>query len=103
MIPGVKSNTYLPSEGERLEGYAERLRSTLSDFEEWSSKHSAWFTHYGPGPCWICDLLLVMRYTCDVLNDICNETKIKHMTLTARHAKGATNMDYFEFKIGIVK
>ncbi len=90
---------YLPSEGELLSGYASRLRVTLSQFEGYAQGHISWYTHYGKGPCWICDLLNMSRYICDILNDIDNELSPKKLKLVAERPKGSYDNTNFEFKI----
>ncbi len=90
---------FLPSEGETLEGYCFRIREIAKQLEGYSSNHIKWYTHYGAGACWICDSMNILRYTCDVMNDISNELASKKMVLKATHPKGATNAEYFEFLI----
>ncbi len=95
----VKSTLgFLPSEGEELQGYCERLRLIVQQLEEYSMNHIKWYTHYGAGACWICDGNNVMRYAIDVMNDVALEVASKYR-LKARHPKGATNPEYFEFKL----
>ncbi len=95
-----KSNVgYFPSEGETLIGYTERLRTLAMQYEGWMQNHIKWFTHYGAGACSICDIQNINRYAIDILVDIANELKTKNIKMIAHRPKGATSMDYFEFKL----
>jgi len=88
---------FLPSAEETLEGYSMRIREIAKQIEGYSQGHIKWFTHYGPGACWICDILNVLRYTTDIMNDVSNELASKKIVLKAEHPKGSTNPEYFEF------
>ncbi len=90
---------YVPSQGETLGGYAERLRDTLAQFEGWLQTHVNWYTHYGMGACPICDLLNMVRYQNDIINDIANELLTRKFKMEAERPKGTTDHSFFEFKI----
>ncbi len=90
---------FLPSQGETLKGYTERIRQIAQQIEGYSQNHIKWYTHYGAGACWICDLNNVLRYTCDIMSDVSNELLKKKYHLKATHPKGATNPDFFEFTL----
>ncbi len=95
-INSINSIAIYPSQGERLEGYIDRCSVVVSQLEGWSSGHVSWFTHYGPGSCWICDCLLQARNMIDIMAELCKSDK-KHKYV-AEHPKGSTNPQYFVFK-----
>ncbi len=98
-IEAKENIAYVPSQGEQLEGYAERLRDTLAQYEGWLQTHVKWYTHYGMGACPICDLLNMSRYQNDIINDICQELKTRKFKLIAERPKGTTDHTFFEFKL----
>lgn len=61
----------LPSNGETLEGYAQRLHEVASQHRNYSICHLHWHTHTGAGACWICDTLNILEFTIDSLQAIC--------------------------------
>ncbi len=96
MSENKENLAYLPSERESLSGYSRRVRACLSQYEGYLQNHIKWYTHYGPGPCPICDLLNMSRYLCDIVNDIVNE--VNKYEFEAERAKGSYDNTNFEFK-----
>lgn len=68
---------FTPSDGESLEGYAIRAGSIISQYREHLSNHVGWFTHYGAGPCPVCDLLALCDYLQGIFLDISKYDKKK--------------------------
>ncbi len=61
---------YLPSVGEDLQGYVERLRHILAEQSGYLQKHTGWYVHRGTGECPICNLENIGTYICDMLLDV---------------------------------
>lgn len=62
---------YLPSDGETLEAYAYRLTDICQQTRhDTMTSHDKWYTHYGAGPCWICNMIDMCDYMCSLLKDI---------------------------------
>ncbi len=68
---------FVPSEGETLEGYAVRAGEIISQVRETLTNHVNWYTHYGPGPCPICDVNALCDYLDGILLDISKYDKKK--------------------------
>ncbi len=70
---------YLPSDGEGLRAYVERLRNVAQQQRySYAPSHENWFTHYSPSSCWICNLLDLTDYLVSAMSDIVSEDK-KHL------------------------
>ncbi len=68
---------YLPGDGEDMRAYLERLRSVLQQNRyAYAPKHEAFYTHYGPFPCWICNFMDIADYLCSLLDSIVSEDKL---------------------------
>ncbi len=68
---------YLPSDGEDMRAYLERLQNVMQQTRyAYAPKHEDWYTHYGPFPCWICNLLDMCDYLNGIMKDILNEDKL---------------------------
>ncbi len=64
---------FTPSEGETLIGYSTRLSEQIAQIRGYALNHVTWFTHKGPGACWICDLLQMADYIAGIQIDIAKE------------------------------
>ncbi len=71
------SITFVPTEGETLLGYSTRIVALSSELRERLHNHTAWYTHYGAGPCSICDLLAFVDYLSSMCVDIAKFDKKK--------------------------
>ncbi len=90
---------YCPSVGEKLLGYGERLQTIIAENRGYLQKHVQWFTHYGAGPCPICDIQALAEYTTAILIDIAQEMNTKKISLEAMHPGDNKDPTFFEFRL----
>jgi len=68
---------YLPSDGETLKAYSERLKAiAVTQRHSFAPAHENWYTHYGPHPCWICNMLDITDYVISTLDDVWMNDKV---------------------------
>ncbi len=88
---------YLPSNGEHLSAYVNRLQSVLQQNRySYAPKHETFFTHYGPHPCWICNFMDIADYLASVLQDFVTEDKKRNWV--CHKPIGSTDPMTFVFK-----
>ncbi len=62
---------YLPSEGEHLGPYVDRLHNTLQEMSNrYGDVHEKLWSHRGPHPCWVCAFENISTYLTSILTDI---------------------------------
>ncbi len=67
---------YLPSEGEHLSAYVNRLISVLQQNRfAYMPPHENWRTHTQPAPCFICNFADIADYLASILNDFVKNDK----------------------------
>ncbi len=67
---------FLPSDGEHMKGYVIRLKDVVQQIRnDDSAPHIKWYTHYNAGPCFICEMLDILDYLVNLMEDICNYDK----------------------------
>lgn len=87
---------YLPSEGEHMSAYVNRLKSVLQQSRyAYMPKHEDWHTHYGPSPCWICNIADCADYLASLLDDIVKNDKKRRWVCT--RPKGSHDPLMYEF------
>ncbi len=88
---------YLPSDGEFLKAYVERLRAVAQQQRHsYAPAHENWYTHYGPSSCWICNLLDLCDYLIGSMDDIWKNDK-SHIWYCHKPV-GTQDPMQFEFK-----
>ncbi len=90
---------FFPSEGEQLSGYAERIRRIVQEKESHLLKHFDWHIHRGTGPCPICEITVMARFTTSLMVDISEMLKKKKKVLRCERPKGVTDPASFVFRI----
>ncbi len=90
---------YLPSDGENLVGYTERLRHILA--EEWGylESHVKWYVHRGTGPCPICNIYNISSLITDMMVDAAVTLKSKKMKMVCVMDPNNPDPLLFRFKI----
>ncbi len=89
---------YLPSEGESLKGYCERLRSIAQQNRySYAPTHEKWYTHYGPNSCFICNFMDMCDYLISAMDDIWQNDKT-HVWLCFKGDISSKDPMTFEFK-----
>lgn len=67
---------YLPSDGEKLKAYAQRLRSIAEhNRHAYAPTHEKFYTHYGPSSCFVCNFMDMLDWTIATLDDIWQSDK----------------------------
>jgi len=61
---------YIPSDGERIESYAERVSLIVSQQRHNFIEHQKWWEHRGTKPCRICNTLDMLEYINGALSEI---------------------------------
>ncbi len=88
---------YLPSDGELLKAYLERLRSVIQQNRyAYAPQHEKWFTHYSASPCWICNFMDLTDYLLGVISDM--EKELKNYTWKCVKPVGQMDPTTFQFK-----
>lgn len=88
---------YLPSDGETLKSFCERLRHVaIQQRHSFAPSHENWYTHYGPHSCWICNLLDMTDYMIATVEDVWKNDK-KHIWRCEKPVGTADPMA-FQFK-----
>ncbi len=90
---------FYPSEGETLIGYAERIRQIVQEKEGHLLRHFDWHTHRGTGPCPICEITVMARFTTSLMVDISLMLEKKGKIMKCERPKGVTEPASFVFKI----
>jgi len=87
---------YLPSDGEDLFHFAERLHDVAQQHRySYSPPHENWYTHYGSAPCWICNIFDMLDYCISMLLDIAKNLKTRWVCV---REKGQNDPFMFSFK-----
>ncbi len=70
--PDVSSGdiAYHPSDGERIESYAERILQVCSQTRHNFIEHHKWWEHRGTKPCRICGLMDMCEYLTEALSEV---------------------------------
>ncbi len=88
---------FLPSDGERLQSYVQRLKDLYEQIRHsYAPVHEKWYTHYSAGACWICDVLDVLDYIIGTMEDIAHYDK-KHKWVCYRPTESHDSLT-FTFK-----
>ncbi len=66
---------YHPSNGESIQGYADRLKSVQSQTRHNFTDHFKWWEHRGNKPCRICNTLDMLDYLIESLADVQQQDK----------------------------
>ncbi len=67
---------YLPSDGEHLKAYADRLKSVANHNRyAYGPTHEKFYTHYGPSSCFVCNFMDMLDYCISILDDIWQNDK----------------------------
>ncbi len=90
---------FYPSEGESLRGYADRIRLIVQEKEGHLLSHFNWHTHRGTGPCPICEITVMARFTTNILLDISLMLDKKKKFMRCERPKGVTDPASFVFRI----
>ncbi len=71
-FPIHKTNVgYLPSQGEDLRQYIKRLADvTRQNRYDYTNVHLKFFSHYGVGPCFVCDLWDMCDYVISMVEGV---------------------------------
>ncbi len=95
-----KTNTgYFPSQGERLEGFTERVRVILGEEWEYLQSHTKWYVHRGTGPCPICNIYNCSVYITNIMIDINSELKRKKLKLVCERGEDTNDPLMYRFKL----
>ncbi len=79
MLDSKVSIGYFPSIGEPLQGYSGRMRDITQQLQSmFYAQHLKWYTHYGAGPCYICDMFAMNEYSSDMLAAMPDQDKKGH-------------------------
>ncbi len=61
---------YFPTDGERIEEYAEKIKQIISQQRHNFIEHQKWWEHRGTKPCRICNTLDMLEYIAETLQEI---------------------------------
>ncbi len=86
---------YLPSDGEYLKAYADRLKDVLMQMRGRFADHETWWEHRSPKPCRMCSIADMCDYLASLLQDIPDEDK----KAVWRIVRPATSYDALSFKL----
>lgn len=90
---------FFPSEGESLQGYAKRISDIVQEKEGHLLRHFDWHTHRGVGPCPICEITVMARFSCNMMIDVATILTKKKLMLRCERPKGVTDPASFVFRI----
>ncbi len=63
---------YHPSDGELIDGYAERVLAICAQFRHDFLDHYKWWEHRGTKPCRICGYADMLEYLAEALQEVSN-------------------------------
>lgn len=66
---------YLPSDGEYLQAYGDRIKDIISQMRGSIQDHERWWEHRSAKPCRICNLLDMCDYLSSLMQDLPREDK----------------------------
>ncbi len=90
---------FYPSEGESILGYSKRILQIIQEKEGHLLKHFDWHTHRGTGPCPICEITVMARFTSSLMVDVATMLEKKKKIMRCEIPKGVTDPASFVFRI----
>ncbi len=90
---------FFPSEGESLLGYSQRIMQIIQEKEGHLLSHFNWHTHRGTGPCPICEIIVMARFTSTLMVDISTMLTKKKKFMRCERPKGVTDPASFVFRV----